>query len=305
MRRPWREIFADLRRIWRNLPIAQEHINMSGTATSQPYTFDQSRFDHERLIRQARMVDVFAREACLRAGLRPGGRAIDVGCGPLGMLPVLAEQVGPGGTVVGLDMNADALRQAREVLDHLGYPAVKLVEAEINSLDPEVVAAYGPIDLAFCRLVLMYQVDPAATLRQIGTLVRPGGRILAADVLYDPHYPCYDPPVPAAERIMRLFFALVERKGGTVDIALRYDQLCERAGLRLLAQRGLFAVAKDPRDYLALYRDILLSMRENLLAQNLATVGEIDMLVQAMDAAQTTVRFGTLSLAVEMIAEVP
>ncbi len=42
-------------------------------------------------------------EACLRAGLASGGRAIDIGCGPLGALPVLVDLVGSEGRVVGLD----------------------------------------------------------------------------------------------------------------------------------------------------------------------------------------------------------
>lgn len=45
----------------------------------------------------------------MRAGLGPGMRAIDVGCGQLGALGVLSELVGPNGVVVGLDTNADAL----------------------------------------------------------------------------------------------------------------------------------------------------------------------------------------------------
>jgi ubiquinone/menaquinone biosynthesis C-methylase UbiE len=279
---------------------------MDQAAGPAPYAFDRSQADHERLVRQARLIDDFAREACLRAGLRPGDHAIDVGCGPLGALPVLADLVGPTGTVVGLDVSATALRQARQVLDGLGLQTVRLVGADVNALSPTVGAQVGIGDLAFARLVLMYQVDPAATLRQIATLVRPGGHIVATDVLHDPHYPCFDPPVPAAERIIRLFFALVERRGGTVEVARHYRAVCEAAGLRLVSQRGWFAVAQDPRDHLALYRDILLSMRGTLVAQSLATDEEIETLAQEMDAARTeNVQFGTVTLLVEMIAEVP
>src|SRR4051794_35848237 len=150
----------------------------------------------------------------------------------------------------------------------------------------------------------MYQPDPAATLREVATLVRPGGRIVAIDVLDDPHYPRFDPPVPAAERIMRLFSALVERRGGALDVAQHYRQLCDETGLRLIAQRGKVQIAQDPRDYLTYYRDMLLTMRDNLLERNMTTDEEIAALVQEMDAAHATVQFGALSIVVEMIAEV-
>jgi ubiquinone/menaquinone biosynthesis C-methylase UbiE len=274
-------------------------------ATPTPYVFDRTDADHARLIRQARLLDGFGREACLRAGLGPGQQVIDVGCGPLGLLPVLAELVGPDGVVVGLDVSAAALTQAQRALAALGAGTVHLVEADLTTMQPDMLAPHGPFDLAVCRMVLMYQADPVTVLRRIATLVRPGGRIMAVDVLHDPHYPCFDPPVAAAERILRLFFALVERRGGTVEVARQYRALCVEAGLRLVHQRGWFGVADDPRDYLALYRDILLSMRHTLVAQGLTTEEDIDVLAQEMETAREAVRFGTMTLMMEMVAEVP
>jgi hypothetical protein len=84
----------------------------------------------------------------------------------------------------------------------------------------------------------MYQVDPAATLRKIARLVRSGGRIVAIDPLHDRHYACFDPPVQANERILQLFFDLVEHRGGTPEVARDYRGVCERAGVHLVAQRG-------------------------------------------------------------------
>jgi ubiquinone/menaquinone biosynthesis C-methylase UbiE len=274
-------------------------------STPTPYVFDRTEADHERLIRQARLLDDFAREACLRIGLGPGQRAIDVGCGPLGVLPVLADLVGPDGMVVGLDVSPAALTQARRTLGALGVRSVHLVEADLSTVRPETVAPHGPFDLAVCPLVLMYQADPAAVLRRIATLVRPGGRIVATDVLHDPHYPCFDPPVPAAERIIRLFFALVERKGGTTEVTRHYRALCAQAGLRLVEQRGWFMVAPDPGDLVTQYRDLLLSMCGNLVACGLATEEEIAALAREMDAARDAVQFVAASLVVEMVAEVP
>src|SRR6516164_7684806 len=108
---------------------------MSDPSTSQSYVLDQSKVAHERLLRLAGRYNHLAREACVRAGLQAGARAIDVGCGPLGALPVLAELVGPSGRVVGLDANGAALALARATLDRLGVRGVELVEADVNTLD--------------------------------------------------------------------------------------------------------------------------------------------------------------------------
>jgi ubiquinone/menaquinone biosynthesis C-methylase UbiE len=277
---------------------------MSNKGVSQSYVFDQSGLDHERLTRQARVQNEFSADACVRAGLKTGARAIDVGCGPLGALPVLAELVGPGGTVVGLDASRTALAQARQALDSLGLCGVELIEADVNALD-DASSLWGKFDLAHCRLLLMYQPDPAATLRRMSRLVRSGGRVVAVDFLRDANYPRFHPPVPASERINHLFFALVERRGGTPDVAQQYRRLCEEANLRLIEQRGWFWVADDPGDLLALYRDAFVSMRPSLVAENLTTDEEINALVRETDTARCTTEFGAYVLMVAMIADVP
>lgn len=284
---------------------AMKEATAVGHATIPSYVFDRTEAEHERLSRQARLLDDCAREACLRAGLGPGQRAVDVGCGSRGVLPVLADLVGPDGAVVGIDVSPAVLTAAHRTLTALGANTVHLVQADLTTVRPEMLAPHDPFDLAVCRYVLMYQADPASALRRIAALVRPGGRIVAIDVLHDPHYPRFDPPVPAAERTIRLFFALVERTGGSVDVARRYRTLCTEAGLRLVEQRGWFGVAQDPRDYLALYRDTLRGMGGNLVAEGLETEQGIAALMQEMDAAREAVRFGTLTLAVEMVAAVP
>jgi ubiquinone/menaquinone biosynthesis C-methylase UbiE len=280
---------------------------MSDPSAARSYVFDQTQLDHDRLTRLARFAEPLAREACVRAGLQAGDRAIDVGCGPLGALPVLTEIVGPGGSVVGLDANGAALAQARATLDRLGVRGVELVEADVNALDQMTALGPGSFDLAYCRQLLIYQRDPVATLRQIARLVRSGGRIVAVDILHDPSYayPRAHPPVPALERFVRLFFALVEQMGGTPAVARQYRRICDQADLRFVEQRGWFWVPEGARELLAFYRDVLLSMRGNLLAQRLAGDDEINALVQEMDGAQGTAEFGASMLGVDLIAEVP
>ena len=56
-----------------------------------------------------------------QVGVRPGWRAVDVGCGPLGILDLLAERVAPGGQVVGLDREPRMLAMARAVVAAVCY----------------------------------------------------------------------------------------------------------------------------------------------------------------------------------------
>jgi SAM-dependent methyltransferase len=274
------------------------------------YVFDRGQTDQARLQRIAALFAAEAREACLRAGLASGNRAVDIGCGPLGALPVLAELVGPAGTVVGLDVSPEAVAQARRALDARGLDRVALLQADANAADPAAVAAAagspGPFDLAFCRLVLMHQADPAATLRRAAALLRPGGRLVMADFLDDPAYPRTTPPVPALERIWTLTYAAIGRAGGTPDVARRYPALCAAAGLRLVEQRGTFLLLDDAAALPAFGRSYVASLRRRLVALGLATDAELDALLRELDAVETgALRAPTGPLSVVAIAEVP
>src|SRR3712207_3848335 len=97
------------------------------SASTTGYVHDLGREDQDRLVRIADLLARFVRETCYHTGLKPGSAVIDIGCGPLGALAVLADVVGPTGTVVGLDASAEALEHARLVLAGRGHTDVRLV----------------------------------------------------------------------------------------------------------------------------------------------------------------------------------
>jgi tRNA A58 N-methylase Trm61 len=70
------------------------------------YFLGQSAAEHARLQFQAVELEQKSRQHLQGVGIRPGWRVLDVGCGPQGILHVLADQVGPTGTVVGLEQDS-------------------------------------------------------------------------------------------------------------------------------------------------------------------------------------------------------
>lgn len=115
------------------------------------YALGSSEGESARLQRQA---DELApdRAALLdRIGLRPGQAAVDLGCGPRGILDLLAARVSPGGRVVGLDADpAHTAMAAKFVTDRaLGQVEIVMADARHTGLPT------GSFDLVHARTLLV------------------------------------------------------------------------------------------------------------------------------------------------------
>jgi SAM-dependent methyltransferase len=257
------------------------------------------------VIRSSEVLGEFVTEACRRAGLTSGGRAIDIGCGPLGALPALADLVGSAGRVVGLDTSGEALGLARTILDRRGCATVTLVQAALDTVATTDLCPPGPFDLAYVRRFLVHQPDPAGSLQRIAGLVRPGGRIVAHEIPRGTGYPALTPRVPALQRVDELVHAGVRARGGRHDAAHHFAALCRDAGLRLLSERG-FVPAAEPLALLETFQAVLRSLRSVILSQGITTERELDDVLGELEDAKTAQYISSFaSLYIEMIAAVP
>lgn len=146
-------------------------------ASTVPYILGHSEAEHRRLMLQAAMLKPITRRLLLEAGLQPGMRVLDIGCGSGDVSLLLAEMVGPTGSVVGIDPNPVALALARDRARDAGHPGITFHEAIAeNYADPAM------FDLAIGRYVLMHQADPAVLIRAAASRVRMGGVVAFHEV---------------------------------------------------------------------------------------------------------------------------
>src|ERR1700761_2123150 len=71
--------------------------------------------------------------AVAELGIRPGDVVLDLGCGPGADLPAFAAVTGPGGRVIGVDNDPDAVRQARDHTSALAQ--VEVHQADASTLE--------------------------------------------------------------------------------------------------------------------------------------------------------------------------
>lgn len=145
-------------------------------STASTYLLGHADAEVRRLMLQARLYDSYTEHALRQAGLRPGMRVLDVGCGPGDVSFVAARLVGPEGTVLGIDAAPDIIELARTRATEHGVTSVRFEQTTVGDLVLDK-PLNEPLDAVIGRLILMHLPDPVATLRQLTGLVRPGGVI--------------------------------------------------------------------------------------------------------------------------------
>jgi 2-polyprenyl-3-methyl-5-hydroxy-6-metoxy-1,4-benzoquinol methylase len=134
------------------------------------YVLGHSAEELNRLIDQARLFGELTEDVFVRAGIGPGMRVLDVGCGAGDVSFLLARMVGPSGAVVGVDRSEDAVAMANARAQAMGLGQVSFSQGEIEDISLD-----QPVDAAVGRFVLMYSPDPSVSLRRIAENVRAGG----------------------------------------------------------------------------------------------------------------------------------
>jgi SAM-dependent methyltransferase len=135
------------------------------------YALGRTQAEYQRLIEQADILRPITERMLLAAGIKPGVRVLDVGCGIGDVSFLVATLVGPQGLVVGVDLDAEALKFADERRAAQGIANVEFRQSDARSAD----SGGRLFDAAIGRLVLLYMNDPTEALRQIAERVRPGG----------------------------------------------------------------------------------------------------------------------------------
>jgi len=117
-------------------------------------------------------------------GLEPGMTVLDLGCGPGRVTMPVAERVGPGGTVVAVDLQAGMLARAEERARAAGLTNIEYVRAAAG----DGRLGRDRFDRALLVTVLGEIPDRKAALEEVFVALKPGGVLSVTETIFDPHY---------------------------------------------------------------------------------------------------------------------
>ncbi|MER7585332.1 methyltransferase domain-containing protein [Kitasatospora sp. NPDC097691] len=222
-----------------------------------------------------------------RLAVRPGERALDVGCGTGSETVVLAAAVAPGGTATGLEphpgLRAVAERRAAEA----GSAA--------RFLDGDALALPLPdagVDVVRCERVLQHLDDPARAVAEIARVLRPGGRVALIDTDWSTFL-----LHPADPEVRPALAAVARGNAATPDAGRRLGGWLAAAGLSVDGL-GSGVLLHDPR---TVSRPIVLGLADAAVGRGLVTGAQRDRFLAGLEEAAGQ---GAFHLSVTMFAAV-
>jgi 2-polyprenyl-3-methyl-5-hydroxy-6-metoxy-1,4-benzoquinol methylase len=150
-----------------------------------------------------------------RLGLREGWRCADIGAGGGDVTVALARIVGRDGRIYAVD--SDPARR-----DEVAAAAAEAGQAQVIALTQagEELVLPEPVDLAYCRFLLLHVHQPVMVLARMRAAVRPGGWVVVQE------------PITSSGRIDGTAFSAPEARHPDVGAVL--PALVLEAGLELV-----------------------------------------------------------------------
>ena len=210
------------------------------SSESGTYIMGRNSRETHRLGVQGKLYATHTRHLLAQAGIEPGMRVLDIGCGGGDVALEVARLVGPTGSVIGVDSDADLLAVAEQRMAAEVVHNVVSQQATVPRIPLD-----GPVDAIVGRLILIHLPDPVAAVREMRTLVRPGGIMAFQDLnTYRAH------SVPAAIPLVTQSLAWVSaalRAGGcSVAAGDELFTILRAAGLPMPALAASSPASGDP-----------------------------------------------------------
>jgi SAM-dependent methyltransferase len=230
------------------------------------YVLGSTDVEIRRLDRQAASIAGPTAGLLAASGIAPGMRVLDLGTGLGHVAFLVAEMVGPEGSVVGVDREAPllAVAEQRRTADN-----VRFVEADVRAARFD-----EPFDALVCRLLLFHLPDAVHVLRHHHGNLRADGLMVAID--FDIGSCRTEPQVPLAARALGWIDAAFRAAGANPVIGPRLIPILREAGFTDVAGFGIqgYIPAGDPSGP-ALLAGVVRSLAGPIVAGGIATEAEL------------------------------
>lgn len=149
---------------------------MTDAGQQEGYVLGHSERELKRLEAQAGFYAEATRDGLLKAGIAPGMKVLDLGCGVGDVSLIAAEIVGPSGGVTGIDISDGAIAVSQARAAQRGLSA-QFIQSPIDSYE-----GYAEFDAVVGRFILVHFPDPAGIVRLVASKLRRGTPLVSMEM---------------------------------------------------------------------------------------------------------------------------
>lgn len=141
------------------------------------YILGSSNKEFKRLELQSQIFEQESMQTLKLAGIKPGMRCADIGCGTGDVTFMMAKLIGKRGSVIGIDRNSDAIELCNKKAKKERLANIRFLAGDIY--DNELAKA--SFDLVFSRFLFQHLEEPKRAIREMMKLAVPNGTIVAEE----------------------------------------------------------------------------------------------------------------------------
>lgn len=187
-----------------------------------------------------------------------------------GILDLLAERVGPEGSVVGVDADPNHVAMATQMAADRNLDWVSIVHADARNTG----LPSSSFDVVHGRTILITVPEPLELVVEMARLAKPAGWVIGLEPDVEPSI-CH-PSHPAYDRLGAMFPVVFSRTGADWRMGRRVAELYRAAGLVDVQVDVCAAVYSKGHTRRTIRVDLLRSMRPFIVELGLATESELD-----------------------------
>lgn len=251
----------------------------AATPANSAYALGQSPAESHRLHLLNAVYGEASQSLLTATGLTAGWNCLDVGCGTGLITHWLAEQTGPTGVVLGIDISESFLDQARTLAEQHEMRHARFAFSDASAQD----LGAASFDLVYARCLLSHLPQPSRVLHRMVALTKPGGVICIEDIDCGTGLPTT--LSPAHQRYWQLYRAVISHHGGDPSLGRKLPRLFHQSGL-IPAHVGVVSPTKPASETHRLYPLTLSSLRPAITRSRLATDSEVDDLIAQLHSTQ-------------------
>ena len=232
------------------------------------YALRGGKWGYDRLLLLSR--DRWPDTAALfkRAGLGPGMRCVDLGCGGGEVTQEMARLVSPTGSVVGIDMDSVKLDLADKAAQDRGLKNVAFRKMLVDDWNET-----NTYDASYSRFLLQHLKRPWEVLRRMWASLRPGGRLMVEDMDAEGWFS--DPTNAGLDFLKGRYIQLLERRGTDARLGRRLFRQAVELGIPDPQVALVHPIhTRDERKIIPL--TTLEASAEAMIAEGIATQNEVD-----------------------------